>query len=221
MSVFPNHRRYAPILGVVVAAWLVSPASAEEPTAAEIELSHLNSVYENLDSNLEPIRQGSMTIVVSSPDHRLTVHGNRLRLSPLGTGGVQAEMSVDFEGAGQLIADVSGIGRFTDRVQAPRQTVSATGTARIERLDAGYLFTVLSADPAARLEIQSGVAGQIVSTCRAAALIPFVSLPCDGLETALAYVDVPLPRPGEQLFLPAEDLTVAERAFFDRFVAED
>ncbi len=45
----------------------------------------MNGVYEDLDSNLQPVRQGQVTIRVSSPDHRLTVHGNRLTLAPAGS----------------------------------------------------------------------------------------------------------------------------------------
>ena len=195
--------------------------AAEVPSEVEVELSSLNGVYEDLDSNLEPIRQGSLTIRVSSPEHRLTVHGNRLQLSTRGDGTVDAAIEVNFEGHGQLIADVDGFGRFTDLVDAPRQTVLARGNVRLARAADGYLFTVVSADPTVQLEVKSGVAGQIVSACRAASMIPFVNLPCDGLETALGYVNVPMPPAGQQFLLPAAEMTAAEQAILDRFATTD
>ena len=177
----------------------------------------MNGVYEDLDSDLAPIRQGSLTIRVSSPEHRLSVHGNRLQLEPSADGSLAAVMEVDFEGGGRLIADVEGVGRFEDRVEAPRQTARAAGSVRLARSEEGYLFTVVAADPFVRLEISSGVSRQIAGACRALELIPFVDLPCGGLEKALSTVRVPMPGPGEKFAVAAEALSDEERAFFDRF----
>ncbi len=184
--------------------------------ADEIEVGFMNGVYEDLDSNLEPIRQGSITIRVSSPDHRLTVHGNRLTLTPGSDGSLDAAIEVDFEGRGHLIADVESIGRFEDRVQAPRQTARAAGTVRLTRADGNYLFMVVKADPSVGLEIKSGVANQVVGACRIFAML--MSLPCDGIEKSLSVVRVPMPGPGEQFQVPADLLSEAEKAFFDRLV---
>ncbi len=218
-------KRPVAILGIVLAVILLAEMPPTDLSAealpSTLELDYLNGVYEDLDSNLEPVRQGSLTIQFSSPEHRLTVHGNQLRLTAQGEGRVLAAFAVDFEGGGQLIADVSGIGRFTDRVEAPRQRVKVHGTVRIARRQGGYLFTVESADPAVELEIQSGVADQIISACRAAAMIPFINLPCGGLETALAFISIPMPGPGEQFLLPSENLTADEAAFFDRFATTE
>ncbi len=116
----------------VLAGFLAHAAVADDPAGPSeggqtsgIEIGFMNGVHEDLDSNLQPIRQGSITIRVSSPDHRLTVHGNRLTLEPRSDGSFDAVIEVDFEGRGHLIADVETIGRFEDRVQAPRQTARA------------------------------------------------------------------------------------------------
>ena len=193
------------------------PAAAEGP--AEIGIGFANGNYENLDADLEPIRQGSLTIRVSSPRHRLTVHGNRLTLAPRGDGTLDAAIEIDFEGHGDLIADVERVGRFEDRVAAPRQSARAAGVVRLSRAGGNYVFTVVSADPSARLTIASGIASQVVGACRAFSI--FLRLPCGGLEQALSVVDVPMPGPGEQLVLRADLLSGGEKAFLDRFVSAE
>lgn len=187
-------------------------ANSDQPG---IEVGFMNGVYEDLDSDLQPIRQGSITIRVSSPDHRLTVHGNRLTLDARPDGSLDASMEVDFEGRGHLIADVESIGRFEDRVWAPRQTARAAGTVRLTRAGDDYLFTVVEADPSVSLEIESGVANQVVGACRIFAML--MRLPCDGIKKSLSVINVPMPGPGEQFEVPADLLSDAEKAFLDRF----
>ncbi len=178
----------------------------------------MNGVYEDLGSNLQPIRQGSITIRVSSPKHKLTVHGNRLTLVPQAGGTIEAMMEVDFEGRGHLIADVESLGRFEDHVEAPRQSARVAGVVRLTRAAGNYLFTVETADPYASLEIHSGVARQVVGACRILAML--MNLPCDGIENSLATVRVPMPGPGEQFQVRADQLTDGEKAFLDRFVSD-
>ncbi len=197
------------------------PVAAGDDPASGIEIAFVNGVYEDLDSNLRPIRQGSITIRVSSPEHRLTVHGNRLSLAPNGDGTLGAVMTVEFEGNGHLIADVEGIGRFEDLVEAPRQRARAAGSVRLSRAGGNYIFTVEAADPSVRLEIESGVARQVVGACRTLALLPFVRLPCGGLEKSLQAVDVPMPGPGEQFQVPADLLSNQEKIFLDRYVSAE
>ncbi len=203
----------------IAASFLVASFPATAQDAGELEIGFVNGVYEDLDADLEPIRQGSLVIHVSSPRHRLTVHGNRLILAPRGDGTLDAAMEVDFEGDGHLIADIERIGRFEDRVEARRQSARAAGVVRLARTAGAYVFTVVSADPSARLTIESGIARQVVGACRAFSV--FLRLPCNGLEQALAVVDVPLPGPGEQLAVRADLLSDGERAFLDRFATDE
>ncbi len=208
----------------LVAFWLSGPIAADdsarppegEPTSA-IEIGFMNGVHEDLDANLQPIRQGSITIRVSSPDHRLTVHGNRLTLTPRSDGALDAAIEVDFEGRGHLIADVESVGRFEDQVRARRQTARAEGRVRLTRAGDNYVFTVETADRAVPLEIDSGVASQVVGACRIVAML--LSLPCQSIEKSLSVVNVPMPGPGEQIPVPADLLSDEVKAFFDRFAA--
>ena len=107
-----------------------------------------------------------------------------------------------------------------DHTRYDRQTARVAGSVLLERSDAGYLFTVEAADPYVLLEISSGVARQVGGACRTLALIPFVDLPCNGIEKALSTVRVPTPEPGERFEVPAELLSVEEKAFFDRLAAK-
>ncbi len=200
-----------------LATFLAPIVVADDPE--EIEIGFMNAVYEDLDSNLQPITQGGITIRVSSPEHRLTVHGNRLTLAANDDGSLDAVMEVDFEGGGHLIADVETIGRFEDRVTALRQTARAAGTVRLTRSGGNYLFTVVEADRSVGLEIDSGVARQVVGACRVFAVL--MSLPCAGIEQSLRVIQVPMPAPGEQFQVPADLLSDGEKAFFDRFAANE
>ncbi len=180
--------------------------------------------YPGLDSDLAPIEEGPLTIRLSSPEHQLVVHRNRLRLVPNRRGGLDATVEIELEGEGRLHADVEGAGRsgvpagsrFSDDVAVPRQTVRARGEVRLERAADGYRFTVERPGAAAALAIESGIAGQVVGVCRALAVLPFIDLGCDRLEVGLSVIHIPLPEPGTVLLLPADGLAAEERAFFDR-----
>ena len=200
----------------------LGPASGAPAAEEEIEIASFNGTYSGLDSGLEPIREGPLTIRLSSPEHRLVVHRNRLTLRRDYRGRLAAEVEIELEGEGRLVADVEGAGvenRFVDDVAAPRQTVTARGEVRLERAADGYRFTVERPGPAVALEIESAVAGQVVGVCRALALVPFLDLGCDRLERGLSVVRIPLPERGAVLLLPADRLTAEEREFFDRHAA--
>lgn len=189
----------------------------------EIEIDFMNAVYTDLDSGIQPVKRGTLTIYISSPRHQLTVHGNRLRLTDNGDGTVNATLSVDFEGDGDLVAELESHGmrnQFDDRVIAPRQIVTVSGTARLEHDDAGgYLMTVVEAPPSVGLEIRSNMAGDLVGLCKLFEKIPLIAVDCTGIESALSVVTAPLPGPGEQFAVPAERLTDDEKAYFDRFAS--
>lgn len=219
-------RRFAsPGRSIALAIWGLCTVFAGDSAVAkgrsgEVELRYVNGVYENLGSDLDPVRQGPLTIHISSPEHRLTIHSNRLRFESRDDGALLATMTVDFEGHGRLIARVEGFGRFTDDVEAPRQTVEASGIVRLSRIEEGYLFTVVDSGDAPRVEVESGVASQLVGACRAAARLPLVKLPCDGLDTALTSLRVPMPDAGREFVLPSAEMTRKEKRFFNRYVAD-
>lgn len=208
-------------LSLALLALVCPPSRGQaQPAAGEaIELRFLNGVYTDLDSDIDPVRQGPLTIRISSPRHQVTVHGNRVWLVPRPDGTLEATVEVDFEGGGDLVAEIEGGGAttpFQDTVTAPRQTVRVTGRTRMEGLAEGYLMTVEEAPPTVTLRIRSELATNLVRVCEA--LAGFLGLDCSGLEAALSVVTVPLPQPGEQFLVPAALLTPEERAYFDHFL---
>ncbi|MEE8525875.1 MAG: hypothetical protein V3T72_18215, partial [Thermoanaerobaculia bacterium] len=196
-------------------------------TADEIELQFLNATYSGLDSGLEPIREGPLTIALSSPEHRLTVYSNRLTLRPsqhrpAGGGRWDAEIEIELDGEGRLVADVEGAGvrkRFVDDVAVRRQTVVASGEVHAELAADGVLFILERPGPAVAVEIRSGLAEQIVGVCRAIALLPLFDLGCDRLQRGLSIARIPMPEAGTRFLLPYSSLTEEERGVLESLIA--
>jgi hypothetical protein len=219
-------------LRCALAGWLLLAACAlaentdpedtdPEDTDPGIELSFANAEYRELDSHLAPVRQGALTIHIASPEHLLTVHGNRLRLTEAADATLDAELEVDFEGEGTLIATIEAgavNNRLEDHVRVPRQTIFVEGRIRLEPAARGYTVTLVERPSTVELRIESKLAGQLSSLCKVLARLPLLPIRCDGIETALSVVTVPLPEAGKQLFLDAERLSESERAYFDRLL---
>lgn len=208
-------------LYILILALLFAPSAVlADGDAGEIEIAFANGEHRDLDSNIEPVRRGAMTIHISSPEHLLTVYSNHLRLARDGDA-VDASFDVDFEGEGDLVAllEAGAVkNRLEDHVRAPRQTVRVDGRIRLQKIEGGYAITFLEAPPSVELQVESELAGNLVSLCQVLDRIPLLPVRCDGLREALSVVTVPLPGPGEQVFLDASRLTETEQAFFDRFL---
>lgn len=183
-----------------------------------IELTQFNGTYRDLATNLEPVRQGGLEIHISSPRHRLTIYSNRVELRPTDHGTFEMVFEADFDGEGDLIAEVGPAGgpftRFTDEVSARRQRVQASAEVTLAAHERGFLFVMVEPGPAAQLEIQSSLVRQVVGLCGVFSLMPMMNLDCEGLAEAMARVRVPLPETGAEFVLPAEFLTAEEGDFF-------
>jgi hypothetical protein len=203
------------LLGLLVAA---TPAPPADPG---VELAHLNQTYADLDLDLAPIREGPLSVQLSSPRHRITLHGNRLVLRSNASGDPDVWVEAEFEGAGDLVADVgsgSMTTRFRDHVVAPRQVLRERGRARITRDAEGYTLRLLEAPPSVPVRIRSGVVGRCVALCNGLGLLAVVD--CGRLERALSTVRVPLDAERAALRLPLAELSPRLRAYLDRFVRD-
>ncbi len=200
-----------------------SPDGGPDGMAEGFQLTLLNGVYEDLDSGLEPVTQGPLTLRFSSPQHRLEVFANRLELSPVGEPGrFRIEAEIEFGGAGQLVAEIEGAGliqRFQDWVSAPRQRVRATGEVDVQRLPDGYGLTIVSRQDVVRVQVESGFAQQINTLCGTLALMPMFSLDCAPLARALTRLGIPMPPVGQDVFMPFALLTPDERSYLDNLLA--
>lgn len=209
-------------LVLTAGAVLLGPASAASPSAtpARFTFDSLNRAYQLEDSDVAPVRQGPVTIHMSSPRNSLVLKGHSVTLTPHGDGTYRASVGIDLLGSGDLVADlVTSAGtssRLEDVVIVPRQEVRLDGRVRFARVPGGWDVTALSLPREVKLDIQSRLAGNLVTLCGQMAV--FLGLDCDGLDRSLSRVDVPLPEPGSVFFLPEEDLSPAEVAALDAYL---
>jgi hypothetical protein len=178
----------------------------------------LNRTYSDLVSDFAPIRQGPMTLTLSSPNQKLTVrrHGVRLTRRPDKT--FDAAVEVELMGKGWLVGDIDFSGastRLQDELILLPQTVTLDGRAKIERATDGYTIEVLALPSQVALRISSKLANEVVTWCDRMSLIPLTRLDCRGLERSLGTVNVPLPPAGETYFLPDRELRAEDRALLD------
>jgi hypothetical protein len=201
------------LLGLLMAA---SPAP---PAHRGIELAYLNQTYTDLDVAITPIREGPLAIQLGSPSHRMTLHRNRLVLNPRASGATDAWVEAEFEGTGDLLAQVEGgpmSTRFQDYVVAPRQVVQLRGKARVTRDAESYTLRLVEAPPNVPVRIRSRVVGRCVALCRGLGL--FAVADCGRLERSLSTVRVPLDSGRTALRLPRARLSATDRSYLDRFV---
>ena len=194
-------------------------ATPAPPTDQGIELTYLNQTYSNLEADLAPIEEGPLAIQLSSPSHRLTLLRNRLVLTPNPGGVPDAWVEAEFEGAGDLVADIEGgclTTQLRDHVEVPRQTVQQGGKVRIARDAESYRLHVLEAPTSVPVRIRSDLVGRCVGICRGLGL--FAVVDCERLERALSTVNVPIRSDDETVLrLPYARLSEADRAYLDRF----
>lgn len=203
---------------------LVAVAAARPDVPGQLQFGRLNRTYSDVISEIEPIRQGPVTVRLSSPRHQLMVRHHLLRLEPGPAESHSAELRVDFSGKGWLVADVdvAGIGgRLEDNVTVPAQSRTVEGRARIRKVAEGYLITPEQLPESIRVQIQSGVGSRIVGFCDRAAALLFSDTDCGALDRALSTAVVPLPAPGESYLLENAELTAAERQRIDAYLARE
>ncbi len=193
-----------------------SPALAED-----FSFPPLNRTYRDLVSDFAPLRQGPITLTLSSPNQTLTVERHLARLDRRPDGTYDGRIEIELQGKGWLIGDLdwSGTGtRFQDELRLLPQTVALTGRASVQRSPGGFTLKTLALPSTVKLKIASNLATEIVTWCDRAAILPWSGLDCRGLERSLTEVSVPLPPPGETYFLSDADLGPEGRARFEAFL---
>ncbi|MFP3940313.1 MAG: hypothetical protein ACLF0P_08400, partial [Thermoanaerobaculia bacterium] len=169
--------------------------SAPSPAAggAVLEFDSLNGPYHFDDADIEPVRQGPVTIHLAAPRSSLVLQEHSVTLQPLGDGTHRAGVSLRLLGRGDLVADlVTSAGsssRLKDLVVLPRQTVDVEGRVRFQRVPGGWDVTALALPEAVEVDIQSRLAGSLVTLCSQLAV--FLGMDCDGLDRSLSRVEVP------------------------------
>ncbi len=215
---------------IVLLLWSLASLAATDPatgwegvappppeTRQLVEFERFNGLYSNPNPELEPVRQGPITIQLRSPENSVELFRHRLALTPLGDGTHRAQLVVDFQGEGKLEADISLAGavtRLTDEVHLPRQQLEVIGRIRLERVAVGYRVFAVELPASVQVAIDSRLGGSLMTTCRSLTrFLPLVG--CNDLEGALHRATVPLPPPGTELFLSDDLLTPENRAALD------
>lgn len=199
-----------------------APGAAGEETV-ELRFTKLNRAYNDFVQRLAPIGEEGMSIQLSSPTQTLILRDNRIRLTRIaGTapGTVSAEVELDVQGKGALVADVvmGPLARqLTDEVVVPPQTIRIDGRLRIRRVAGGYEITPEELPESVAVAVQSQTINQILALCDQAAMLSLGAVECSGLNSALTHPAVPIPRPagGDVFFLGDENLTDGDRAWLD------
>ena len=194
-------------------------ASAQAP--GQFRFDRLNREYREIAPEIQPIVDGPVTVRLSSPRSNLILRNHLLRLEPGVGGSHSADLRVELEGSGWLVADVSIGGlatRLQDQVTVPAQAISLQGQVRLRRSPEGYLITPEQLPKQVAIKIQSAVGQQIVELCDGVAALPLTALDCPSLRQTLSRAVVPLPAAGESYLLENADLTPQERQRLDDYL---
>lgn len=201
---------------------LVLLASRPGGTAVpgQVELQRLNRSYSEVAPDILPVVEGPLTVRLSSPRNQITVRRHLLRLEPGSGGSHSADLSIEFQGKGWLVADVEAgplSTRLQDEVLVPPQVAKIQGRMRVRKVQGGYGITPEQLPDKLGVRIQSGIGRQLVNVCDGASVL--LALDCPGLERSLSRAVIPLPEAGEEYLLEDAELTAAERSQIDSYLS--
>lgn len=188
----------------------------------QLRFERFNRSYPEVVPEISPIVQGPLTIQLSAPKSNLTLRNHFLRLEPGPGGSHTAELKVEFQGQGWLVADVDVAGftgtRLQDRVVVPAQAATLEGRVKVTREPGAYVVTTEQLPKQIRVKIQSGMGTQMVGFCNRVPTL-LGDLDCPRLDQMLSSAVVPLPPAGESYLLEDADLTPQERQQLDSYLA--
>jgi hypothetical protein len=186
-----------------------------------MRFDRLNGAYENLDSEVAPVRASGVTIRLASPSHRLQLESNELQLTRIPNGGHRARGTLRFSGEGTVRAELDFNGlpaMLEDQVEFPEQEVVIDARLRLERQETGYRVTAEQLPRFVEIEMRSRLASELVSVCEGLSLFVAGDAGCGHLRIMLERPRLPLPEPGESVLISFADLTVEERARIDDYL---
>jgi hypothetical protein len=195
-------------------------AAAQGSDGIEVSLPGFNGAYSQPGAAPAPVVYGPLTLRLSSPANALVLEESRLRLRPEAGGGYGAEVYAAFRGQGRLVVDfdlAGSPGRLEDEMTLPRQSRTVAGRLRLAAAEGGWDVTVVELPPSVAVTLRSRLAGQLVDLCSTVGM--FLAIDCTAAGAALQRAEIPLPRPGETFFLPADKLAAPDRPRLDAFLA--
>ena len=159
---------------VFVALVLLASRPGGTAVPGQIQLQRLNRSYSEVAPDILPVVEGPLTVSLSSPRNQITVRQHLLRLEPGSGGSHSADLSIEFQGKGWLVADVAAgplATRLQDEVLVPPQVAKIQGRVRIRKVQGGYGITPEQIPDKLGVRIQSGIGRQLVNVCDGASVL--------------------------------------------------
>jgi hypothetical protein len=206
----------------VLRAAVLFALAAGAAHAAEFQFSRLNRTYSQFVQELQPVVLGPVEVLLDSPRHQLQIARHKAVLSPAAEGTHQVRVELELSGSGTInaVLRAAGLeGNLDDELTLPLQTLRMDGRIRLARSPEGYQIALVEAPESVEVQIQSRLAGRLVPVCRQMALV-LVRFDCAALEDALSRVNVPIPKPGSEFFLPIGEVSPEEARALDRYLAD-
>jgi len=206
---------------LVIALPLLAGTLLAQGAAVDFSLARAYGHYENIGGAAMPINSGVLTLNISSPENTIELKTGSLRLEPSPEGLHRAKLAVTFEGQGSLITEVklgSFPARFEDEVRVPSQAREVTAWLTIEAAEEGYRVVAEDLPESVEIELESALAGDLVSFCQKMSIFMAGDAGCDGLAHLLEHPRLPLPAPGSEFLVRYSDLTEEERERLDFYL---
>lgn len=207
-------RNFSSVVGALALGVLgVAVLRASEWTSLQLE--GLNGTYRDVAPGVEWRQDRPIPMRFTSPTQVLELKSHRVSLRPAADGTHAVRVEVEFQGAGEVVGDVSGTA-LEDQLTLPLQRHEVAARVRIRRDGSLYEIETVEVQPTMTVEIRSRLAGQMVELCET--LFSLMGVVCGGLEDRLSKAEVPLPEAGEIYYLPDSRLTEADRQALDAYL---
>jgi hypothetical protein len=223
---FPRKRLFLTITGMgLILTFLLMlgvyfPALGIAKTGKMCIFDRFNKTYQDLTAEIGSVQQGPLMIQFKSPRQLMTLKKHSLFLQPNQDETHQANLQLEFQGSGNLVAEVGLAGlnsQLEDQVLVPLQKKVLNARVRLVRTEGGYRLTTISLPKQLDLEIRSNLASRLVGWCFQVSLVPLSVLDCNQLDRKLSKVVFPL-TPNQSYFISNQDLTTEERQEIDAYL---
>ncbi len=172
-----------------------------------------NQSYQDFAPKLDPIKQGPLSIQLSSPKQVLSLKSHTLALRRIGDDLHAFQVLATFEGSGNLFADIDLMGltsQLSDTFFIPLQKRAISGKIKVEKSTEGYHVTVISLPKHTQVHVRTGLASKLVTWCERFSVLPSSLLDCGNLKRSLTHLKIPLPQ-NKSYFVAYADLSPEEQ----------
>ena len=207
------------LIALITSSSSVDARTVPAPSKAVFVFERLNKTYQDIAPEIGEINQRPLRIRLSSQKQVVVLKQHRLSVHPLEGRVHQADLSLAFEGSGDLMADIdlAGLtGQLSDQFFIPFQKKEIQGTVKVERGEKGYHITPVKFPKQVTVEIRSKLANRLIEWCGQFSLLPTSLLDCGALDRSLTRLKIPIPK-DQSYFLADESLTPEERSALQKY----